>query len=587
MQLDTAEECLARWITAAPDAVALEAAGRRWTYRKLAEAVELLAGQLREAGLRPGSVAAVLVPGNPNAVALMLAMLRCRIVFTWLDPASPAARQLDVIRDCTAGFLIVSAELAGTELVKAAAGAPAGSSAVGLVVLADLEVTAVSASRSPASSLPAQAACVLYTSGSAGRPKGIVQSERSIVRFASWFAREFGLGPGTRMLRWASFAYDAVFAEVLAPPLAGGTVVIPQYQREDPAATLAVLRQYEVTHLQCVPSFARQLLMLQRIQAQPLAGLRTLLLAGEVLSPDLAAIAFGLLPHVELVNLYGPTETILACWHRVLPTDARSATIPVGQAIPGRRVSVVQADGQPCPPGQAGEIVVDGDQLSLGYLHDPGEGRFRRDPDGRCTFRTGDSGLLRPDGRLEFRGRLDSQVKVHGNRVELAEVETALLADQQVAAAIVAARPEDGDTVLAAQVVAPGTTVAEVRRRLASRLPSYLVPREIRLVDDLPRLVSGKVDRDAIGRAPSAGPPSPDPELAAALAAAWASALGCGPVAPEDDFFALGGDSLSAAKVIVRLAESVGRELPLETFLDAPAFGDMLACLAGQPTAGQ
>lgn len=585
---DTAEEGLARWITAAPDAVVLETAQRRWTYRELAEAVERLAGQLQDAGLGPGTVAAVLVPGDANAVALMLAMLRCRIVFTWLHPATPAARQLDVLRDCAAGFLIVSAEQAGAELVRAATDAPARGSAVGLAVLAGLEVTAVSRGRPPASPLPAEAACVLYTSGSQGRPKGIVQSERSIIRFASWFAREFGLGPGARLLRWASFAYDAVFAEVLAAPLAGGTVVIPRYQREDPAATLAALRQYEVTHLQCVPSFARQLLALLRIQAQPPARLRTLLLAGEELPPDLAAMAFGLLPHAELVNLYGPTETILACWQRVRPADAQAAAIPVGQAIPGRRVSVIRADGQPCLPGEVGEIVVEGDQLSLGYLHDPGDGRFRRDPGGRCTFRTGDRGLLRPDGRLEFRGRLDSQVKVHGNRVELAEVEAALLADPRVAAAIVAAHPEDGDTVLSAQVVAPGTTAAELRRRLASRLPSYLVPRGIWLVDELPRLVSGKVDRDAIGRVPpSAGPPGPDPDLSAALAAAWAAALGCGPVGPEDDFFALGGDSLSAARVIVRLAESVGRELPLEAFLEAPAFGDMLAYLAGQLAAGQ
>jgi amino acid adenylation domain-containing protein len=586
---DTAEEGLARWVTAAPEAVVLESTQRRWTYRELAEAVELLAGQLQDAGLRPGTVAGVLVPGDANAVALMLALLRCRIVFTWLHPATPAARQLAVLRDCAAGFLIVGAELlAGAELVRAATAAPARGSAAGLVVLAGLEVTAVSRARPAASALPAEAACVLYTSGSQGRPKGIVQSERSIVRFASWFGGEFGLRPGARLLRWASFAYDAVFAEVLAAPLAGGTVVIPRYQREDPAATLAMLRQHEVTHLQCVPSFARQLLTLLRIQAQPPARLRTLLLAGEVLPPDLAAMVFGLLPGTELVNLYGPTETILACWHRVRPADARAATIPVGQAIPGRRVSVIGPGGQRCPPGEVGEIVVEGDQLSLGYLHDPGDGRFRRGPGGRCTFRTGDRGLLRPDGRLEFCGRLDSQVKVHGNRVELAEVEAALLADPGVAAAIVAARAQDGDTVLSAQVVAPGSTVAELRRRLARQLPSYLVPREIQLVGDLPRLVSGKVDRDAISQVPRpAGPPSPDPGLSAALAAAWTSVLGCGPVGPEDDFFALGGDSLSAARVIVRLAESVGRELPLEAFLDAPAFGDMLAYLAGQPAAGQ
>lgn len=588
---DTAEEGLARWITAAPEAVVLDSAQRRWTYRELGEAVEHLAGQLEDAGLGPGTVAGVLVPGDANAVVLMLALLRSRTVFTWLDPAAPAARQLAVLQDCAAGFLIAGAELAGAELAGAVTTAPERSPAPGLVVLRGPEVTVVSRGRSPASSLPAQAACVLYTSGSQGRPKGIVQSEGSIVRFARWFGAEFGLRPGARLLRWASFAYDAVFAEVLAAPLAGAAVVIPPYRREDPAATLAMLRQHEVTHLQCVPSFARQLLALLRLQAQPPAQLRTLLLAGEVLPPDLAATVFRLLPGTDLVNLYGPTETILACWHRVRPADARAVTIPVGQAIPGRRVSVIGAGGQRCPPGKVGEIVVEGDQLSLGYLHDPGDGRFSRGPGGHCTFRTGDRGLLRPDGRLEFHGRLDSQVKVHGNRVELAEVEAALLADPGVAGALVAARPHEGDTVLAAQVVAPGTTVAELRRRLARQLPSYLVPCEIQLVGELPRLVSGKVDRDAVSREPPApgrpspdpGAPSPDPGLSAALAAAWTSVLGCGPVGPEDDFFALGGDSLSAARVIVRLAESVGRELPLEAFLDAPAFGDMLAYLAGQP----
>jgi amino acid adenylation domain-containing protein len=563
--------------------VVLETAQRRWAYRELADAVDRIAGQLPEAGLLPGAVVAVLVPGDGNAVALMMALLRCRIVFTWLDPAVPPGRQLDVMRDCGVGFLIVDAALADSAAI-----APARNSGVGLVTLAGLEVTAVShGRRRPPPALPPGAACVLYTSGSRGQPKGIVQSERSIVRFATWFADQFGIGPGARLLRWASFAYDAVFAEVIAAPLSGAAVIIPRYRREDPAATLAVLRQHEITHLQCVPSFARQLLSLLQVQAQPLPQLRTVLLAGEVLPPELAALAFRVLPQAELVNLYGSTETILACWHRVTAADARAAAIPVGQAIPDRQVSVIGPDGGRCPPGEAGEILIEGDQLSLGYLGDPGGSRFRREPDGRCTFRTGDRGRLRPDGRLEFLGRLDRQVKVHGNRVELAEVEAAFLAHPRVVGAVIAARPQDADTVLVAQVVtAPGTTGAELRHYLAGQLPSYMVPRDIQVMDDLPRLVSGKMDPDAALTSP-ARMPEPGPELAAALAAAWDAVLGCGPVGPDDDFFALGGDSLSAAKVIVRLAEKVHRELPLEAFLDAPAFGDMLACLAGRPATAQ
>lgn len=567
---------LARWADEAPDAVALDTNDVTWTYRQLTGAVERLVGQLAQARIRRGTVVGVLVPPGPVAVALMFALLRCQVVFTWLDRAVPAERQLAVLHDCGATVLIVAAEEADG-LVAGRARARG----VDLTMLAGLELAGTAGGRPPASGLPPGTACVLYTSGTEGQPKGILQSERNIVRFARWFGETFGLRPGSRMLRWASFSYDAVFAEVIAAPLGGATVVIPEYRREDPAATVSALACHAVTHVQCVPSFARQMLALLRAQRQPLPKLRTMLLAGEVLSPQLAAAARQLLPHVELVNLYGPTETILASWHRVTDADALGRSVPVGKAIPGRHVTVVGPDGLPCLAGQEGEISIEGDQLSLGYLHTAPNGRLRP-KGGTYVFLTGDRGVLHPDGTLEYRGRLDDQVKVHGNRVEIAEIEKALLAESRVLAAMVTAHGEDGDTVLLGHVVAPGLSAAELRRHLAERLPSFMVPREIRVVNHLPRLVSGKVDRSTARSTIPVRGSGPSPTLAAALGAAWSSALGCGPVGPDDDFFALGGDSLAAAKVIVRVAESMDAELSMEAFLEAPTFAEMVSYMAAQ-----
>lgn len=598
MTARTAAELLARQAAAAPDAVAIDTGQDRWTYRELAGAADRLTAQLAGGG----TPAAVLVPAGPQAVALMFALLASGTVFTWLDPAAPAARHLAVAADCGARMLIAGQDQAGSDTVCQAVQA-----GLAVAVLAGSQPELTSSGTGPAAGTvprpaphpaprPAQPdglACVLYTSGSQGAPKGILQSQDNIAAFASWFGTEFGMGPGARLLRWASFAYDAVFAEVIGVPAAGGTVVMPEFRRDDPGAVLAALGSYGITHFQCVPSFARQLLGLIRARGVAPRDLRVLLLAGEALTPDLVAAVRELLPGTGLVNLYGPTETILATWHRTTAADAAAASVPVGRAIPGRRVSVVRADGSACPAGQEGEILVAGDELSLGYLGTAGHGgRFAPAADGSCGFWTGDRGLLRDDGLLEYRGRLDGQVKVHGNRVEPAEAEAALLADPLVLGALVTAREHNGDTVLTALVVAPGADPAGLRRAMAGRVPGYLVPRDIEIVAELPRLVSGKLDRAGV---PPAGRPATQPagqaaapgggqrpggDLTAVLGAAWSAVLGGDPAGPDDDFFDRGGDSLAAARVIVRVAEAAGTELPLEAFLEAPRFADLAAYLA-------
>ena len=560
-----------------PEAVAIDVGDETWTFRRLSAAIDTLTRGLHDAGIRSGDLVAVLVTAGPEAVALMFAMLQRGIVFTWLDPEVPAARHLAVIQDCAPTCLITDEENAKGETVSRAR-----DRGVCVVVMTGLLFSVSGPPSRRSTPLPPGTACVLYTSGSQGRPKGILQSARNIVQFVDWFAGAFAIEPGARVLRWASFAYDAVFAEVLAAPAAGATVVLPHYRRSDPAATVAVLDRFAVTHLQCVPSFARELLGLVRARGTVPGSLRTVLLSGEVLYPDVVRSARELLPDVFLVNLYGPTETILATWHPVAAGDARSERIPVGRAIPGREVTVVGEDGHPCAPGQVGEIVIAGNHLGLGYLGDRETGFVRR-ADGTAEFHTVDSGLLRSDGALEFVGRLDDQVKVRGNRVSPADVEATMLDDPAVRAAAVAAEVVAGETALVAFAVAPGASPAALRRRLADRLPSFMVPREVVLVPQLPRLVSGTVDRGALGRTarrPADGGPTPPSGSAGVLSAAWSAALGRSEVAPDDDFFELGGDSLNAAKVIVRVAEALGVELPMEVFLDAPVFRERARRLA-------
>jgi amino acid adenylation domain-containing protein len=430
---------------------------------------------------------------------------------------------------------------------------------------------------------------VVYTSGSTGRPTGIVQSHGAFAGFVSWMADAFTMGAGRRVAQWAAPNYDAAYCEIFATLAGGGTVCpVPAAARVDAGALTGWLARQRIHVLQTVPSMARELLGRLREPGgpRPGAGLDTLLLAGEPFPGELAAGLRRALPDARLVNLYGPTETILATWHEV--TGAESGPVPVGRPIPGRRVLVLDDRDRPCPPGVTGQIVIGGPGLSEGYLDPhcrPGAFEDAADPAGR-RYRTGDLGRWRADGLLEFRGRADDQVKLRGTRLELSEVEAVLAGHPAVrGCAVVADRDADGlaGTLTAYVVPDPAAGLArpeQWRAHLRRRFPETLLPARFVTVPEIPRNAGGKLDRarlpepDPADAARDAGR-SPATETERRIAAVWGEVLGTDRIGAEQSFFALGGHSLVATRVLHRIRELTGAEVSLRAFFAEPTVAGL------------
>jgi amino acid adenylation domain-containing protein len=602
---------------AAPQRPALCADGLELTYGQLDARANRLAHHLVAAGLRPGEPVAVAVADAAGAVAALLAVLKAGGAFVYLDPGWPAGRCAAILAEVSPPLLIADpADPAAAAMLAALAlaappdrlarldvgGAPAA--AAPRLVAADPPPggQADADPRRPVD--PEGPAYIAYTSGSTGRPRGIVQSHASFRQFLDWQSRRFGIAAGQRVAQWATLTYDAAYCEMFGALCHGATLcVAAPAVRHDPAALLDWLRRERVTLLQVVPSFMRQVLLAAAAPAgHPFPDLETVLLAGEVLPADLAAALrerCGDRP--RLFNLYGPTETVLATWHAVGDRTAQQATVPIGRAIDGRQILVLDRAGRLCPLGVKGEIHVRSAHLTMGYFRRPEEtarafvqnplaGPFP-DP----VYRTGDLGRWLPDGTLEFLGRADHQVKVRGMRVEPAEIEAALGRLPGIRECAVAAHDfAAGDRRLVAYVAAAPAAVcdpAALRAALRESLPAPLVPSIFMVLDALPRTATGKLDRAALPPPvarrgdPGAGFAPPRTAGEALVAECWRELLQIDRVGVDDDFFALGGHSLLAVQAVHRIALLAGVELAAQTLFEAPTVAAFAARLEAARTA--
>ncbi|MEV8517137.1 amino acid adenylation domain-containing protein [Dactylosporangium sp. NPDC051484] len=532
-----------------PDTVAITGDGAELTYRDLDAEVDRLAARLRGRGPLIG----VGLSRSPAMVVALLAVWRAGAAYLPLDPAYPADRLAFVIAD--AGISTVLTESSFAERFGPAS------------LLIDAADTADTADEEPVDEAapitaigPDDAAYVLYTSGSTGRPKGVVVPHGALAAFVAAMADITGPQAGRAWLALTSLSFDISGLELYLPLSRGGRVVIADdAQTSDGAALRALIAANGVTDVQATPSGWRMLLAAGFDHDVPAA-----LVGGEALPATLAAELRGKVG--RLTNVYGPTETTI--WSTYWPVPESPAAIAIGGPIPGTRVYVVDDRMRAVPAGVPGELVIAGAGVALGYLRRPRltADRFVPDPWGPAgarMYRTGDRARQRADGTLEFLGRLDTQVKVRGHRIELGEVETVLAGCPGVAAAVAAVR----DDALAAYVTArPGAGVdpAAIRDAARAKLPAYAVPATVTVLDALPLTPNGKVDRAAL--------PDPRPYTAAAyvpprtaaetrVAAVFAEVFGATEVGVHDDFFALGGHSLLAVKVAVRLPGLTVRDL--------------------------
>ncbi|MBF6286236.1 non-ribosomal peptide synthase/polyketide synthase [Nocardia cyriacigeorgica] len=545
-----------------PDAVALRFAGAPdLTYSQLAARVNRLARALIARGVGPESLVALHIRRSPELVVAMYAVIAAGAAYVPLDPDHPADRTAHIVATArpacvlTAGARPDLADATVLDLDDLSDDGPGGP-------IWDRE------RRTPLR--PAHPAYVIFTSGSTGKPKGVVVSHAAIVNRLVWMQNAYRLTPDDVVLQKTPATFDVSVWEFFWPLQIGATLVLAQPDgHRDPAYLRAVIAEYGVTTAHFVPSMLEVFLAHQDMGAR--TSLRTVFASGEALPASLAQ-RLRVLTGARLHNLYGPTEAAVdVTFHEV--TDADTVSVPIGAPVSNTRLHVLDSRLRPVPVGAPGELYLSGVQLARGYAGAPGlsAGRFVAHPygtePGERMYRTGDLVRWTTNGELEYLGRTDFQVKLRGLRIEPGEIETVLASVDSVVRAVVVVRDDHG---LGEQLVAyvveaePDTVTAEQLRAAAARaLPGYMVPAAYVVLDALPVNASGKLDRAALP-APQRGTvvyTEPATAVERAVAGVFAELLGQQRIGRDDDFFALGGNSLIATQVAARLGADLGCRL--------------------------
>lgn len=573
-----------------PGHVALTSGERTVTYGELRELSDTLARRLRRQGVRIETPVGVLAHRSIAFVAAALAVLKAGGTYVPLSPEYPADRLRHLVEDSGARLVLTTPEHAGQ------------AAQYGRLVL-DIEnpadETTADGHGTEAIALPdVPADCLaylIYTSGSTGTPKGVGVTHRNLTGLVT-HQKYVDFGPDETFLQLAPTSFDASAWELWGALLSGARLVIasPSYQAIEELP--AVLREQRVTTLLLTPPLFHEL---ARTRIDSFASVQQLIVGGEAMAVPVARAyaADACRRHARFANVYGPTETTtLVSWHPIDEVAEEVASIPIGRAIENATIRLLDSRLRPVRVGETGEIYIGGSCVTRGYHGLPGltARRFVPDPHssdpGARMYATGDLGVLRPDGEIEFVGRADEQVKIRGHRVEPGEVESVIMGHPTVhAAAVVANRTENDTWQLVAHVVpVPGADIpqvlVEVRNMTAASLPPYMVPSAYRVTDALPMTPGGKVDRAKMMSvradvAPTSRPQT-TPETAASeaqrtLAKIWQTVLDLPEVGLDEDFFALGGDSILAIRVIAA-AEERGIEIPLTTMFSTPTIREIL-----------
>ncbi len=565
-----------------PAAAAITFEGVTLSYGELDAAADRLARTLRGRGVRPESMVGVCLDRSPDMIVAILGILKAGGAYVPLDPAYPRERLATILEDTRAPVVLTSERLRDRLPVDSSGHGAEAICLDGRDAAPDREV----AERIRTGAFPDHPAYVIYTSGSTGRPKGVVVTHRNVARLFEATRPVLDFGRNDVWTLFHSCAFDFSVWEMWGALLHGGRlVIVPFPVSRSPEAFLDLLRRERVTVLNQTPSAFRALMHAAIGAGTPAdLSLRLLVFGGEALEPS------SLRPWFErhgderpiLVNMYGITETTVhVTWRRLRAGDGTGRASPIGRALPDLYLHVLDAAGEPVPYGVVGEIYVGGPGLARGYLDRPDltAERFVADPfavsgqPGRRLYRTGDLARRRSGGDLEYLGRADDQVKIRGFRIEPGEIEATLALCPGVRQAVVVARPEpDGQERLVAYVV-PETgalrTLDVVRGFLMERLPAYMVPSTVMFLETLPTSPGGKVDRRALPAPDRARPDlvesfaAPRTPAERALAEIWAEVLGLERVGIDDNFFALGGDSIRSIQVRAR-AKDKGLDLSLE-----------------------
>ncbi|MGW7329069.1 amino acid adenylation domain-containing protein [Streptomyces sp. NPDC054840] len=578
-----------------PDATAVVAGGERWSYARLAEAAENVAGRLHALGAPANARIGVAMNRSPLTMAVLLGVMRAGCAVVPMDVSYPPARLATMVEQARP-FRVV-AESAHAHL----AGYPA--------LLLPAESVAAPAPDGPTRDGPdgpaadgpggEDTAYVLFTSGSTGTPKGVVMPHRTLAALVAWQTTAPSAVPGGVTLQFAPLSFDISFQEIFSTLCSGGTLCLADdAQRRDMPMLLRLLDRERVEQVFLPPVALQQLAESAGALGVSPPALRAVITCGEQLrvTPEIRAFCTGL-PEVVLENHYGPTEThVVTAFTMTGDPAAFPALPPIGRAVDGAEVHVLDKRMRPVATGARGDIYLGGNFLADGYEGRPDLTKERflphpfADGDHRLYY-TGDVGMVLPGGDVVFLGRDDAQVKVRGFRVEPAEVELAVTGLAHSCpglrdAAVVARDRADGETFLAAFLLGEGTDedLAGVREGLRAVLPAHMVPSHLQWVSRWPLTPSGKRDDAALRRTPLAAPgragdTGPRDAYERTLAEMMADALGLDAVGTHDSLFDLGGTSLTAMRLVVRIEQLYRVHLPLAEFVATPTPAGLAAWL--------
>jgi len=581
-----------------PHAPAVVAGAQTWDYATLRQHAGDVARALRLRGIGRASRVGLYAGRSPETIAAVIAVLNTGAAYVPLDVSSPPHRLRTQVLDAKVDLLLADRD--------ASAFAP---STLPVLPIAETQVRA----KARAASIRAEAhgptgettavdpedlAYVLYTSGSTGVPKGVMVTHRGLANYVRWARETYPLGPGDVTLFHSPLAYDLSVTSVLAPLVCGGTVlIVPETSANGIDDLVRAFRTSEnLGFIKLTPSHLRALADLHDPSA--LAGrTRSFVVGGEALDAALVERWLAAAPGIRLFNEYGPTETVVgSCVQEIRAGETWTDPVPIGSPIANTTLYVTTPHWQLAPLDAAGDLWIGGAGVARGYLDRPDLTAERFVPDdfgvvpGARLYRTGDRARRREDGTLEYLGRRDDQIKIRGHRVELGEIEAVLREQPQIrdVAVIVRTDGQDdrpGDGTLIAYIV-PNTdspsSDASVQEWLRERLPEHMRPSAIITLPALPLTTNGKVDRRRLPAPAVAGaavdtvrpPRTPIEEL---LAAIWADVLGVEQFGVHDNFFALHGHSLLATRVLSRVREVFGIDLPLRAMFDGPTIADLAA----------
>jgi amino acid adenylation domain-containing protein len=567
------------WAKRAPGAVAAIWKGEKITYGQLEERANGLAHRLAQLGIGPSSLVGIHLRRGPDMIVALLAVLKAGAAYVPLEIGHPPARLRWILDTLEISCVLTETAQLGN--------LPALPHAICLDTIGPIRSIGPIRPIFPPST--DDLAYIIFTSGSTGTPKGVMVRHRPVVNLLRWAYRAFAFSPTDRVLFVTSLSFDLSVFDIFGLLGAGGSIRIADEEEiRDPERLLRALGEEPITFWDSAPAALEQTVpFLASMDPRARPSLRLVFLSGDwipVALPDRIRERF---PEARVVALGGATEATV--WSNVFAVERVEpswTSIPYGRPIENARYHVLDADFAPCPVGIPGDLYIGGDCLADGYAREPvlTAHKFLPDPwstiPGGRLYRTGDRARYRPDGNLEFLGRLDHQVKIRGFRIELGEIETALATLPGVREAVVVVR-SDGDRRLVAYVV--GDVVAEeMRRSLRERLPEYMVPAAFVMLAALPITANGKVDRKALPAPEWHGdeeedylaPRTPVEEI---LAGIWSELLGLERVGADSHFFDLGGHSLLATQMLSRLRSAFDAEIALRVLFEVPRLADLAA----------